>query len=658
MKSSNRSTSGAKPRPVTVGEPLRTPQQLRAQTRKPAPPPADAPRPAPAAKKSNEPIWVWPSLIAILLLAFLLRLYGITFGLPHLYHGGEAVQVSDAMRGFGGDFHLSASPYPALGTRFLFAVCGLPLLFGRLTGHYHSLQDFIVSCIVSPTHVLLWARLASSLLGTLGVLLTFLIGRKIFGERVGLVGALLLTASVQQGAMSHFAVPDALQSALILAAFFPLYNALTRGQRRDYVWAGLLIGLGAATGYMAALLLPFLVFAAFLRHRVRATAGAGSIENAVGSDVSFAASAAPVSEDKSELARLGQPSAYSNLFPGLLAAAGGFCLLALNTVRSPLAAYSAFKAGLASDFIGNGANGVTYTLWQALRADWGAVALVLTLAGAALVLRARKAAGLLFLSFPALYTLVLVALSAQAGRVWAGVDPFLALFASVALCRVYDAGRAALARRNKPVLAWKIAWTLLAVMVALPPLWTLLQWDSLLSNTADSRSNALKWAEQNIPPGSVVCLQTPRPAFQTSQKASRSQIENNASLLAPDRGANAPLLTEAGIARADAELSRTPFDGGRGQADDALRQRVVYRETPWTWPPPAPTLLRQSGAEYVFISDACGPLPAEWQRQMEQAARGGILHFTPGSVASSLPPGLPALPPRLTVYILRDLAHP
>ena len=74
----------------------------------------------------------------------------------------------------GGDFHASVTPYPALYTRFLSVVCGLPLLFGRLSGHYHSIQDFIVSYYVSPTHVLLWTRLASALLGTLGVLMTFL----------------------------------------------------------------------------------------------------------------------------------------------------------------------------------------------------------------------------------------------------------------------------------------------------------------------------------------------------------------------------------------------------------------------------------------------------------------------------------------------------
>ena len=565
------------------------------------------------------------------------------------------------MRGVGGDFHASASPYPTLYTRFLSVVCGLPLLFGRLSGQYHSVQDFIVSYYVSPTRVLLWARLASALMGTLGVLLTFFVGRKIFGERVGLAGALLLAASAQQGAASHFAVPDIAQSALILAAYLSLCNALTRGTRRDYVASGLLIGLGAATGYMAALLLPTLLFSVLLRNRKVATNSADRIEREQNEAILAPPVTKPVLESATGaiLPRPEQRVTYSNLTAGLLAAMLAFGVVTPTTLLSPMCAWAAFRAGLASDFAGNGSGGAMYTLSQALTTDWGTLALVAALAGVGLVLRARKAAGLLFLSFPACYALALGLLRAQAGHVLVALDPFIALFGGVALCRLYDIVRTALANRNRPVLGWKIVWTFLVVCVALLPLWTLLQWDSLLGNTPDTRTQALKWAEQTIPPGSMVCLQTPRPVFQSiSAQPTAINTARAEAGIAPNGGANAPLLTEAGLARADVELSHTPFADARSRTNAALRQRATYRETAWTWPPPPPAILQQAGVEYLFTSDACGPLPAAWQSEMEKAARGGILHFTPGSIASSLPPGLPALPPRITVYILRDAARP
>ena len=485
------------------------------------------------------------------------------------------------------------------------------------------------------------------------------------------MGALLLAASVQQGAYSHFAVPDVAQSVLILAAYLSLYNVLTRGTRRDYVASGLLIGLGAATGYMAALLVPTLLFAVLLQNRKIIPYRVESSESG-GSHAPLAAGEMPAAKDAPVMSppHPEQRVTGSNLIAGLLAAALGFCVATPNTLRTLPLAWAMFRAALASDFVGNGSNGSAYTLSQALAADWGILALVAALAGIALVLRARKAAGLLVVSFPVCYALALGLLRAQTGRVLVAVDPCIALFAALALCRLYDSVRAALAGRNRPVLGWKITWTLLVIAVALPPLWTLLQWDSLLGNTPDTRTQALKWAEQTIPPGSMVCLQTPRPVFQSisaqstsvqstaSAQSAASDIVTAEAFVAPDWGANAPLLTEAGLARADVELSRTPFADARVQTDAALRQQPVYRDAAWAWPPPAPAVLQRTGAEYLFTSDACGPLPAAWQSQMEKAARGGILHFTPGSVASSLPPGLPALPPRITVYILRDPAQP
>ncbi len=606
----------------------------------------------PSTKTLAGPIWVWPSLIAILLLGFLLRIYGINFGLPHLYHGDETILVNDAMRGFGGDFHTTLSPYPALYIRFLFAVCSLPLLYGRMTGHYHSVGEFVVSYCVNPTFALLFARLATACLGTLAVLLTFLVGRRYFGERVGLIGALLLAASAQQGAYSHFAVPDVAQSVLILAAYSPLHNILTRGLRRDYVLTGLLIGLGAATGYFAILLVPSLLAAFWLRHRKSAAAaltpdaGAATLPTSSGT---MRVQAANISADKPHISTLS----------GLIALLGGFCVATPNAVRSPSASFTFFKAGLAYAYPGNGYNGAAYTLWQALKADWGLPVLLASLAGVLLVLRRHKSEELLFAAFPAFYALMLIALSVSASRFLVAADPFIALFAAYALWFVYDRIRGAVATRNKPALAWKIAWTFGVILIALPPLWTLLQWDSLLGNTPDTRTQALKWAELNIPPGRGVCLQSPRATvYEQRYQGNSGQALNFAS----DWGANAPLLTEAGITRAKAELaptlSSTTSTALSDQAEAALRQSLVYRETPWTWPPPDSAALQQAGVDYVFTSDACGPLPAEWLKQMDAAAGGGILHFTPGSVAASLPPGLPCLPPRITVYALRQTARP
>lgn len=63
-------------------------------------------------------------------------------------------------------------------------------------------------------------RIPSALYGILGVLFTFLIGKLLFNERVGLFAGSILATSVQYFRMSHFALMDVALVALVTGAFF------------------------------------------------------------------------------------------------------------------------------------------------------------------------------------------------------------------------------------------------------------------------------------------------------------------------------------------------------------------------------------------------------------------------------------------------------
>lgn len=63
-------------------------------------------------------------------------------------------------------------------------------------------------------------RLPSALYGILGILFTFLIGRLLFNERVGIFAGSMLATSVQYFRMSHFALMDVALAALVTGAFF------------------------------------------------------------------------------------------------------------------------------------------------------------------------------------------------------------------------------------------------------------------------------------------------------------------------------------------------------------------------------------------------------------------------------------------------------
>ncbi len=191
----------------------------------------------------------------VLTVAFLLRVYGVGFGLPHLYYWDEPSVVERAIRFGSGDLNPHFFYYPGLYMYVLFGAIGTFFVGGWLLGRFASPTDFAVASIADPTGVYLTARLTTAVVGTLCVLMTYQVGRRYLGRRTGLAGAAFLAVAVLSSTHSHIAITDVPQSFFILAALLPLEGIMARGRWRDYLWCGALIGLGAATKYLAGLLM-------------------------------------------------------------------------------------------------------------------------------------------------------------------------------------------------------------------------------------------------------------------------------------------------------------------------------------------------------------------------------------------------------------------
>jgi hypothetical protein len=570
-------------------------------------------------KASAEPIWLFPALIAVLLLAFLLRIYGIGFGLPHLYYWDEPTVVNRAVRFGSGDLNPHFFAYPALYMYVLFAVSGLTFLLGRATGHYHNAQDFAAEYFLDPSRVYLSVRLATACIGTLTVWLTYLVGKKYFNERVGLVGALFMAVSVVNGSHSHAAITDVPHVLFIVAACLPLHDVLTRGRRRDYVLSGLLIGLGAATKYLAVLLVPTLLFAAWLSTR----------RSALSSE-----QADPPQNNKSVSAPRSPLISLAFAFAALLAGffvGTPFNILNLRAFLADIETQRTISQGS-----GKG-TGYWFYVSKALPGDMGGFVFLAALIGILLLLWKRKSVGGLFLTFPLVYFVFIGRYPVEFSRYMLPEGPFLALLAAYALNRLYETVRDRLTRRKKSASGsgWKWAWALSVLALALPPLWLLLQWDSLMANTPDTRTLALQWVERNVPVGSAISVQT----------------LNNRTYF------NAPILTDRGIARiADNIPQRGKLAQVRERVVATLKQRPVYHEVPWNEAHPDFDALMQAGAEYVIVTDAHPPLSPDLEHRFE--ARAGvinkpILRFSPGALGDQMAGGLPVWPPHITIYPLR-----
>lgn len=98
----------------------------------------------------------------------------------------------------------------------------------------------------------LLARRTQAALGVLSIYLTFLIGRRVFGANVALLGAFLLAAAPWHIRQSSIYKPDILLVATTLLALLLTLRALERPTWARYLWVGGAIGLALSSKFNAA----------------------------------------------------------------------------------------------------------------------------------------------------------------------------------------------------------------------------------------------------------------------------------------------------------------------------------------------------------------------------------------------------------------------
>lgn len=214
-------------------------------------------------------------LAPILLLALLLRLWGIAPDLPYLFHPDEPSYVALSQSIFQtGDLNPHFFRLPSL-LFYVNAAAYLPYyLAGHLSGLFASRADLTppislamgVTWTALPSAVL-WGRGVTALFGTATVGLVYLLSRRLIGRpAVGLLAALFTAVSPTNVAHSRFVTPDALAVFLVVAVAVAALNLYRYGRTRDYLLVGVLIGLSAAAKYNAGLIGLTLPAAHFLRH--------------------------------------------------------------------------------------------------------------------------------------------------------------------------------------------------------------------------------------------------------------------------------------------------------------------------------------------------------------------------------------------------------
>ena len=206
-------------------------------------------------------------LIIILEFAFFLRAYGMSFGLPYIYEADAHVYINRAVCFLQtGDWnpHWFGNPASIL-MYLLAALYALYFIIAKSFGFFNDMQSFTNYLRVNPTYFYLIGRVLMVFFGTLSTLITYKIGKKIFGKKVGLIAAFLFAVIPMHVGASKIIRTDIMATFFILLSFLYCIHILEEDNLHSYIMAGIFAGLATATKYSAALVILMIIIARIMR---------------------------------------------------------------------------------------------------------------------------------------------------------------------------------------------------------------------------------------------------------------------------------------------------------------------------------------------------------------------------------------------------------
>ncbi|CAA9296241.1 MAG: 4-amino-4-deoxy-L-arabinose transferase and related glycosyltransferases of PMT family [uncultured Gemmatimonadaceae bacterium] len=196
----------------------------------------------------------WLALGGLLFVSLLLRVWGADHGMPYAYNADENSHfVPRAIGLYGHDWNPDYFVNPPAYTYVVHVV--FSIWFGGREGVSRLFAT-------DPTEVWVVARLTVAVLGTIGVWLLYLAGARLLDRRVGLLAAALSGLAFLPVFYSHLALNDVPTVTGVCLALYGIAGVLRLGRHRDYVIAGVGLGVACATKYTGGIVLLPLIAAA------------------------------------------------------------------------------------------------------------------------------------------------------------------------------------------------------------------------------------------------------------------------------------------------------------------------------------------------------------------------------------------------------------
>ncbi len=484
----------------------------------------------------------------------MIRLCGVEFGLPNIYHADETIVVNHALAYGTGDLNPHFFRIPPLISYIIFFEYGIYYLLGTVFGFFSSIVDFQNLFLEDPTSFFLIGRITVGVIaGTTSVYFIYLLGSRIFSEAVGIISAFFLSLTFLHVRNSHYIYLDIMMVLFIILTYIFIFKFLETGLRRDYVFAGCFAGAATAVKYNAALLLaPFI---------------AGYLINYF------------TNRNDGKIRSVNTNTVIAFISMGLtFIVLNPYCILDMKF----------FLASFASETHVQGGVGFFHHLKHSLFQGLGMPLFTLCLIGFFYAVCRLSRKLIVFISFPLVFYLVNVNFSQPHARYVLPLIPFLLILAAWFL-------ESTLFKEGMPTLKAKILITAVSIMVVLPSGIKSVYSDYLFSRK-DTRTLAKEWIEDKIPCGSKIAID--HSFFSPRLNPSKEQLEDKLNYVLQNQLGTAKenkirMLMKLNEARPNYSLYFLNDDEGSSKAFLFAQPVIPFKFNK----------LLNSGVQYVVVSN-------------------------------------------------------
>lgn len=215
-------------------------------------------------------------LAALVVAAAVLRAQHLRWGFPDVFEEATPVRQAIAFWGVPGsglDLNPHFFKYPSFTFYLNFFLQVVWYFWLSLKGSVGSLNEFRQVLSQNLPHAVLLGRWLQVVLGSVTVIPAYLLGRRLAGRTAGWGAAVLVAVLPTLVTESRLVGPDAALALFAACALVAASRLAARGERADYLWCGLWIGLATASKYPGALLLAALLTAHAVQGGRRGPAG-------------------------------------------------------------------------------------------------------------------------------------------------------------------------------------------------------------------------------------------------------------------------------------------------------------------------------------------------------------------------------------------------